>query len=311
MKNIYVRSIVVICAICLVMGLALAGVYALTQPEILKNEREKTEKAMKEFFPEAQSFVLVFDKNSKPADAPKSLLTLYVTEDGAGYVATILTNSGYGQSTFICGINTAPLAVVGVKQIEYKDTVSLDDAYLPSFAGQGKDMTDVDSSASPAKYTKQAIKGAILDVMNYLEGSESERAAKIMANMFPDKTLTPVFEQETRPAGTPENILSLYKTEDGEGYAAVICTFYYDKKSTYVVGIDAKERKIIALNYLSYQDSVDVGSDFIHSFAGQDKDMTDVDTSASPAPSSKRNIKGAVTTLFTYMDDHQLWTEGE
>ena len=164
---------------------------------------------------------------------------------------------------------------------------------------------------SPAKYTKQAIKGAVLDVMNFLEGSESERAAKIMESIFPDQTLVALFDDTTRPAETPANILSLYKTENGEGYAAVICTFYYDKKSTYVVGIDAKTHTIISLNYLSYQDSIDVGADFIHSFAGQDKDMTDVDTSASPAPSSKSNIKKAVAVLFTYMEEQQLWAKGE
>ena len=50
-KKIYLKSILVIASICLVVGLLMAGVHALTQPVIDRNEAEKQRKALGELFP--------------------------------------------------------------------------------------------------------------------------------------------------------------------------------------------------------------------------------------------------------------------
>lgn len=166
-KKIYLKSILVIASICLVVGLLMAGVHALTQPVIDRNEAEKQRKTLAELFPEASGFTEVTDL---PAGAPDGVTALWRTEKGDGYVAAFATNSGYGTSTFMVGVN-ADGTVRGLCTVSYGDSVSFGDGFVGEFAGRDAAGLDLISSASPAKYTRKAVKDAVSGILGWLAQS--------------------------------------------------------------------------------------------------------------------------------------------
>lgn len=166
-KKIYIKSILVIASICLAVGLLMAGVHTLTQPVIDRNEAEKQQKALAELFPDASGFTEITDL---PANAPDGVTALWRTEAGDGCIVAFATNSGYGTSAFMVGVN-ADGTVKGLCVVSYGDSVSFGDGFTGEFAGKDAAGVDLISSASPAKYTRKVTKEAVSGILGWLSGS--------------------------------------------------------------------------------------------------------------------------------------------
>ena len=314
MKNIYIRSIVAVVSICLVMGLALAVVYKITKPIIDANELKKSNAALAEIFPGA-TFEEVFGAESKPADAPKTLTKLYKTADGTGYVAYVETTTGYGKSTFAIGIDATTGTITKIVEVTYGDSIHFGQDYLTSFEGKGGALSDVNSSASPAKFTRAALQAAAAEALAYATGgevpappppppptAETLTEAQLLAIFSDADSFEKVFDNLTRPQGAPASILALYKTADGTGYVAKIETVTNYGTSTFAVGVDASTGTVVKITEISYGDSIHFGESFLPSFIGQGGDLTDVDSSASPAKFTKAALKTAVQATLAYIE---------
>ncbi|MBO5790117.1 MAG: hypothetical protein J6R40_03075, partial [Clostridia bacterium] len=135
--------------------------------DIAKDPNEPTPdpEELAQLFPSASGFTKV-EEGTKPA----TLTSLYKTNEGDGYVAFIKTNSGYGTSNFALGVDAQTKKITGILVVSYGDSVSLDASFLPSFVGKGAaDLGDIDTSASPAIYTKAVIKTAVYDAISFIE----------------------------------------------------------------------------------------------------------------------------------------------
>lgn len=163
--SLYLRSVSVIVGICLVVGLLLAGIYRITAPRIEENELKKKQAALYELFPDASGFVDI-----SSSDLPQTVTTLYKTAEGDGYIAYVQFHGYDGNDTFAVGVDSETLKVTTVVEITYGDSVYFGEGYLPTFEGKGEaDLGTIPASASPAKYTREALKNAVGDVLVYLE----------------------------------------------------------------------------------------------------------------------------------------------
>ena len=164
--KIYVKSIVVIVCICLVMGLLLAGVYQLTAPVIAANEEAAKQKALDEMFA-GSTFALL-----ETPDAPKSITAVYAVNGGSAYVAYLRVVTGYtnGETTLALGYDAATGTITELRFLTYNESVDCGPEFPASFAGQTGALTDVNTTASPAIYTRAAVKSAVEEACGYLAG---------------------------------------------------------------------------------------------------------------------------------------------
>ena len=82
--NTSVKSIIVLVAICLVIGGAMAAVNMITEGRIAEAEAEAERLALAEVCPENADFEIV-----KGIELPKSVKAIYRDLDGEGYVAML------------------------------------------------------------------------------------------------------------------------------------------------------------------------------------------------------------------------------
>ncbi|MBP5209917.1 MAG: hypothetical protein J6125_03540 [Clostridia bacterium] len=163
----YAKSLFVIVFICLFMGLALAAVHAVAQPRIDHNDYRKLETAVTDMFGAGVSF-----EQMTPDDLPRTTTALYeIRADGAvrGYVAYLETKSGYGTSTFVLGVDAESGRVIDLRAISYGDSVDCGADYYREFSDKDKGEVDLVASASPARYTRAAVRDAVSEILSYLD----------------------------------------------------------------------------------------------------------------------------------------------
>ncbi|MBQ7153055.1 MAG: hypothetical protein IJR83_03850 [Clostridia bacterium] len=165
MNKTYIKSIIVIVSICLIMGLLLAGVYSVTAPVIAANEEAALNKALKDMFPQATTF-----EEADLAGAPKSITALYLVDGGSYYVVNLKMVTGYttGATTFIMGVDASDMSITDLQILSYNESVRMDDAFPGSFPGLTADKVDLVTTASPAVFSKAALKKTVLSALDYL-----------------------------------------------------------------------------------------------------------------------------------------------
>lgn len=166
MKNDYVKSFVVLVAICIVVALLMGVVNYFTAPTIEENERIKTEAALKEVMPEGVGFEKV------PMTGFPSTVKLVYKEANGGYVFKLVTN-GYGTGlTIMCGIDKNGV-ITGCKCIESNETLGKEKTYGESFGGKNYAGAEAVDTISGATLTSRAYRKAILDAFKTFEALNS------------------------------------------------------------------------------------------------------------------------------------------
>ncbi len=162
--KIYVKSIIVMVCLCLVMGLLLALVYNVTAPVIAENEKKANQAALEAMFPGAS-----FTQLTLADDAPAAVTALYRVDDDHYAVVNLSIVTGYttGETTFVMGVNTDNMTITKLQFISYNESVDCSAAFPDSFAGQGATLDGV-TTASPAVYTRAAVKEAVAAALAYL-----------------------------------------------------------------------------------------------------------------------------------------------
>ncbi|MBO5790608.1 MAG: hypothetical protein J6R40_05570 [Clostridia bacterium] len=300
--SLYLRSIAVVVGICLVMGLLLAICYKITAPIIADKELKKQQAALYELFPEASGF-----DDLTNGDLPETVTSLFKTKEGDGFVAYLQTNTQYGTSSFAVGIDAQTLKITEIKEITYGDSIHFGADYLPSFVGKDEGgLSDIASSASPAKITRSAVKNAVVDLLLYLEDIAKDPNVPTpdpeeLAQLFPNASAFIKVEEGAKPT----SMTALYKTAEGDGFVAFFKTSHEYGNSEYALAVDAQTNKVLQILIVRYGDSYDVREKdpaFLPSLIGKGvEELSEISTSATP-PITKAAIKSAIIDVLTYLE---------
>lgn len=141
-------QIIVLPIICLLLGMALAGVYNLTAPVIAEVEKQTANEARREVLSEADDFTLV----EKEFAEELGIVECYTANNGTG--ATFMLNSkGYGGDiSMMIGID-AEGKVTGTKILSHGETPGLgaktdSPEFLSQYMGKGGSLNVVKNAAT-------------------------------------------------------------------------------------------------------------------------------------------------------------------
>ena len=146
---------VVLSAICIAVALILSVANIFTAPKIEENQRQKVISALKEVYPQSESFAEV---DVSPLGLPAEITEVYSTADG-GYVFKVSVR-GYSTGLIImCGID-ADGKITGTKYIESKETNGAEDKIDGTFNGlsSGSKMPEFIKGSTK---TSQAYRSAV------------------------------------------------------------------------------------------------------------------------------------------------------
>ena len=179
-KNTIIKDALILFAITLVSGAALAFVYEITKEPIRKAELEKKLKAYKVVFETAEEFVENDEIKTKLNESSKYLLDngfeginideiLCATNEteNVGYVMTITTSKGYGGNiTVALGILNDG-TVNGMEILTINETAGLgmkaaDESFLSQFTDKKVESFEYTKTGSSADNEIDALSGATI-----------------------------------------------------------------------------------------------------------------------------------------------------
>ncbi len=187
MKSI-VKSTLILMAITLVAGLALASVYAITKDPIAAAEKKAKENAYRMVMPDASSFLAVGVVESEwyPVDRDGILINECLTATDAagnfiGHVLNVTSPNGYGGDITIAVGVFADNSLSGISVISQSETAGLgakcaDAAFTSQFAGKqgfveyvktGKTEPNQIDAISGATITTKAVTEAVNTALAY------------------------------------------------------------------------------------------------------------------------------------------------
>ena len=166
MKNTFkdiIKPILVLTCICLVVTGLLAYVNMVTSPIIEKAELDKSQQAMSEVLPEADSFTAV-DIN-KLSDIPEEVSEIHKADNGAGYVFILITKGYGGDMKIACGINSEG-TVEACTTLSHSETSGLgsktaEDPYKSQYTGKSADTLNEVEAITGATISSNAYMSAI------------------------------------------------------------------------------------------------------------------------------------------------------
>ena len=166
-----VMPIVVLTAICVVVAALLGLINVLTEERIAQNEAQKV----------YDSFRVVLDGTFEtlevPADAPKSVTSLYKVTDGdtlKGHVLTLVTKGYAGDISITVGVDKDGKVTKAVvtSEAESHGKAGMKN-YTDNFAGVGPDEVEGVDTFTGATASSSAIKNAIVDAVKFMAGIET------------------------------------------------------------------------------------------------------------------------------------------
>lgn len=181
------RDAGIITAITLIAGLVLGGVYQLTKEPIAEQERIKKEKACKEVYAEADSFVAFEGFSTEEAalvlasefptgsqDIEEVMAAKDASGNVLGYVLTVNTHEGYGGDIrFTMGVTNEGL-LNGISILNISETAGLgmraEEVLKPQFAGKNAEMYEYTKNGATADNQIDAISGATITTNAVVNG---------------------------------------------------------------------------------------------------------------------------------------------
>ncbi len=188
MKKI-IKSILVLVAITLVAGLALAAVYEITKAPIAAAEQEAKENAYRMVMPEAVGFEAA-DQATYPVTTESGIIIrdcLIGKNSGGeavGHVVNVTSPNGYGGDITIAVGISADGSIKGISVISQSETAGLgavcaEEKFTSQFAGiqgfvayvkDGKTEPNEIDAISGATITTKAVTEAVNAALAYVKG---------------------------------------------------------------------------------------------------------------------------------------------
>ncbi len=167
--NEYLKSGIVLSAICIILALLLGCVNLLTAPIIEENDIKATQESLYKVYPN-------YDKTFDPLtlssyeNLPAIITEAYSAKDG-GYVVKVNTTGYKSDMILVFGIS-ADFKIVGAMCLSSQETNNAEKTYGENLLGKNSEtVNDVDTVAN-ATLTTRAYRNAAKDVLS---------AAKIFA----------------------------------------------------------------------------------------------------------------------------------
>ncbi|MBQ8202998.1 MAG: FMN-binding protein [Clostridia bacterium] len=260
--NRYLKSIVVLTAICGVIAILLSATNFVTAPIIKQNENAAANKALLEVMPEGKEFTLV---DISSYELPDTVTSVY-EESSGGYVVQ-LTTAGYSTGLVImCGVDKTG-AVTGATCLASGETLGAEKTYGDKTVG--KTIEDIDSVDTVASITRttEAYRNAVKDALNtaiILGGGSVDLRSdeEILADNL-DAALhaaggkfTPWFMVEEL-----EGVAAVYKADNGSGMVITYNgNFYGIDSAGSVLGEADEATKTLIADYAKKVNSSKVNS---------------------------------------------------
>lgn len=167
MKKDNLKSIIVLSSICLVVAILMAAVNFITDPVIKENDEKKVQDSLKAVMPEADGFTEI----ELPAEAPKTVKSVYRDNNNTGYAVAVSTESSYSSNsmTFTVAVG-ADGKIIDVLLTGYSETKDFGkDTYPKTYIGADGDTVGAIDLKSGVTYSSTAFRDAMADVFTTLE----------------------------------------------------------------------------------------------------------------------------------------------
>lgn len=221
-----VKSFTVLCTICVVVALLLAGVNYFTAPVIEAAQNAEVLKGLSEVYEGAEKFTPM--DLTKYSNLPAGVTDAYTVDDLGGYVVKVETAGFKTGMIILVGVNSEG-AVTGSKAVAHSESPGygkdqLEGSYPSSFDGVTMDTVDAVDTVGGVTMTtnayKDAIKTAIGATVIFGGGSFDNRTEE---EIKLDEALPEAeggFEREFCPVSI-DGLTALFKAQNGKGYVLV------------------------------------------------------------------------------------------
>lgn len=313
----YIKPTLVLGVICIAVALLVAAINLIAEPIIKKAEEQKI----------FDSYRVVLDGDFEELKleegAPSSVTKLLkVTENGElkGHVVTLVTKGYAGDISITVGIDKDGKITKAVvtNQSESHGKAGMAN-YTDRFMGVGADtVADVDTFTG-ATVSSSAIKGAIIDAVNFVTGSSvkapdepeedggaepslpktDEEIKSIMAQMAgSEATFTDVYLYNA-----PTALKRLWTAGDAGIFAYVVVPGQYVPVATEAIIHLNNECEIIKVNMLSWIVGHGVGyGNWNDEFIGTDKDTVSEVELVTGATGTSSDFRGALEEALPFIE---------
>ncbi len=219
MKNDSIKSVIVLCSICLVVALSLSSVNTITAPIIEEAKSNAANEAYFTVLPNATDF------ETLSGEFPDSVLEAKKDIGGSGYAFKLTASSSFSKSPIemVVGIG-ADGKITDISFINYAETKGTAGEFQALYKGKDSSTSDMLAGAT---YSSAAIKGAIDDAYTLLaqlgavEPGSAQKLAAIYDKIMPntkDKTGAYNFSPADLPESTDSRITAAYTPSNNIGY---------------------------------------------------------------------------------------------
>ncbi len=206
----YIKSLVVLTAICGIIAMLLSAANYVTSPVIAKNEAAAANEALLVVMPEGEEFQAM-DLSSYELPAT---VTEVFSEKNGGYVVKLRT-AGYGSDMVImCGVDQSG-TVTGATCLSSNETLGYEQTYGETAKGATAETVDGLDVISGATKTTEGYKNAVKDALN---------AAVILGGGSVDLRSEAEILQDQLSAALPDaegKFTELFMTEEAADISAV------------------------------------------------------------------------------------------
>ncbi len=159
--KIYIKSLVVLTAICGIIAVLLSAANFITAPIISEKEAAAANEALLVVMPDGESFEAV---DISSYELPATVTEVFSAKNG-GYVVKLRT-TGYGSDMVImCGVD-ATGAVTGATCLSSNETLGYEQTYGETLKGATAENVDAVEVISGATKTTAGYKNAVKDALN-------------------------------------------------------------------------------------------------------------------------------------------------
>lgn len=165
MKKPYLKSVIVLFAVCFLVAAILTAVNYLTAPVILDAKLEAETASLKNVLPNTKGF----ERAEIKEDLPEGVSGVYIDKGGAGYAVTLYTASQYSKDNMQISVGIGTDGIIkGVEITAYYESKDFGVDYPKSFIGKDKNLSDIDTF-SGVTYSSKAFISAINNAFSAIE----------------------------------------------------------------------------------------------------------------------------------------------
>ncbi len=249
-KNL--KSVYVLSAISIIIGLLMAVTNYFTAPIIKKNDENAANDALLIVMPGGKDFEKI---DTSSYTLPSSVVEAY-KESGGGYVLQLITTGYSSGMTIMCGVDSTG-TVTGAVCLSSSETLGYEKTYGEKTVGATLDTIGSVDLISGATLTSKGYRSAVEDALKafvvFNGGSVDTRTEE---EILQDNLNSALFAangefENIFVADKLDSVSDVYSAKNGEGYVFVIDETFFgvDKNGIVISETDEKTKNILTNAY--------------------------------------------------------------